>query len=64
MDTAIYLHLLNYDLPEIIMTLIERREQILHNIKKIDEQVTMYNDLMDIMDKMDAPMVSHLIKYP
>lgn len=60
MDTAIHLHLLNYDLPEVIMTLIARREQILHNIEKIDKLVKTYND---IMGKMDAPVVSYPIKY-
>lgn len=54
------MHLLNYDLPEIIMTLIARCEQILYNTKKTDELVkTNY----DIMDKMDAPVVNNLIKY-
>lgn len=54
MDTAIHLHLLNYELPEVIMALITKREQILYNVKKINELVKTYND---IMGKMDAPKV-------
>lgn len=60
MDTAIHLYLLNYDLPEIVMTLIARSEQIFYNIKKIDELVKTHND---IMGEMDAQMVSYFIKY-
>lgn len=58
MDTAFYLHILNCDLPDSFVNLIERRDQILYNVQKIDETVKMYND---IIDKMDAPVVSNWV---
>lgn len=42
------------------MNLIQRREQILSNVKQIDELVNMYNE---IVNKMDAPIVSVAIMY-
>lgn len=55
MDTALHLHLLGYNLPEIIMNLVESREQILYNAHRVHELVTMYNE---IIDSMDPPVVS------
>lgn len=57
MDTALHLHLLGYDLPEIIMNLVESREQILYNTYRVNELVKMYNE---IIDNIDPPVVSTL----
>lgn len=54
-DTALQLHYLDYNLPENIMTLILRQNQITNNVIQIDELVKMYNE---IINKMDDPVVS------
>lgn len=54
-DTALHLHLLGYDLPIIIMNLIEKQQRIILNIRILDSLLEVYNE---IVDRMDAPIVS------
>ncbi|VVC24142.1 Dynein heavy chain, domain-1 [Cinara cedri] len=50
MDTALKLNL-DYDLPEVIINLIKKRDEIFDNIENMNKLVNMYNK---ILDKMDA----------
>lgn len=54
MDTARQLNILNYDLPDVIMNLIEKREEIFNNIENMNKLVKMYNK---ILNEMDASIV-------
>lgn len=54
-DTALQLELLDYDLPEVIRKLLQRRDEIFNNIDSMNKLVKTYNA---ILDKMDDSMVS------
>lgn len=59
MDTALHLHNLGYEIPDMVMNLVLRQDQIIYNRRMIDEAVNMYNS---VLDKLDKPQVSELLK--
>lgn len=58
MDTALHLHNLGYDIPDMVMNLVLRQDQIIYNKRKVDEAIKLYNS---VIDKIDATVVSKML---